>query len=59
MGLPYILGDSDPRDPLKGWDKTWAYLKALGDSTWRMVGLLTRWASIRLLVIKSLERLAS
>ena len=32
MGLPYILGDSDPRDPVKGWDKTWAYLKALGEN---------------------------
>lgn len=30
MGLPYILGDSDPRDPDKGWDKTWAYLAELG-----------------------------
>lgn len=30
QGLPYILGDSDPSDPLKGWDKTWAYLKELG-----------------------------
>ncbi|SDC63188.1 putative spermidine/putrescine transport system substrate-binding protein [Sanguibacter gelidistatuariae] len=29
-GLPYILGDSDPTDPEKGWDKTWAYLKELG-----------------------------
>jgi putative spermidine/putrescine transport system substrate-binding protein len=29
MGLPYILGDSDPKDPEKGWDKTWAYLKEL------------------------------
>ncbi len=29
MGLPYILGDSNPRDPDKGWDKTWAYLKEL------------------------------
>ncbi len=26
MGLPYILGDTNPRDPEKGWDKTWAYL---------------------------------
>jgi putative spermidine/putrescine transport system substrate-binding protein len=25
MGLPYILGDSNPKDP-KSWDKTWAYL---------------------------------
>ena len=30
QGLPYLLGDSDPRDPIKGWDKTWAYLKDLG-----------------------------
>jgi putative spermidine/putrescine transport system substrate-binding protein len=29
MGLPYILGDKDPKDPVKGWDKTWAYLKDL------------------------------
>lgn len=29
MGLPYILGDSAPKDPMKGWDKTWAYLKEL------------------------------
>jgi putative spermidine/putrescine transport system substrate-binding protein len=32
MGLPYILGDSDPMDPVKGWDKTWAYLKELGEN---------------------------
>ena len=24
QGLPYILGDKDPKDPEKGWDKTWA-----------------------------------
>ena len=30
MGLPYILGDKDPKDPVAGWDKTWAYLKELG-----------------------------
>ncbi|MGO4691304.1 extracellular solute-binding protein [Glaciibacter sp. 2TAF33] len=30
QGLPYILGDTDPSDPEKGWDKTWAYLKELG-----------------------------
>ncbi|GHD22055.1 extracellular solute-binding protein [Tianweitania populi] len=29
MGLPYLLGDTDPKDPAKGWDKTWAYLKEL------------------------------
>ncbi|WP_284943543.1 extracellular solute-binding protein [Acidisoma cladoniae] len=32
MGLPYLLGDSDPRDPVKGWEKTWSYLKALGEN---------------------------
>lgn len=30
MGLPYILGDKDPMDPTKGWDKTWAYLAEIG-----------------------------
>jgi putative spermidine/putrescine transport system substrate-binding protein len=30
MGLPYILGDSNPKDPVNGWTKTWAYLKELG-----------------------------
>jgi putative spermidine/putrescine transport system substrate-binding protein len=30
MGLPYLLGDANPKDPEKGWDKTWAYLKELG-----------------------------
>jgi putative spermidine/putrescine transport system substrate-binding protein len=30
MGMPYILGDKDPKDPTNGWDKTWAYLKELG-----------------------------
>jgi putative spermidine/putrescine transport system substrate-binding protein len=29
MGLPYILGDSNPKDPIGGWDKTWAYLAEL------------------------------
>jgi putative spermidine/putrescine transport system substrate-binding protein len=29
MGLPYVLGDKDPKDPINGWDKTWAYLKEL------------------------------
>jgi putative spermidine/putrescine transport system substrate-binding protein len=32
MGLPYILGDKDPKDPVNGWEKTWAYLKALGEN---------------------------
>ena len=32
MGLPYILGDKDPMDPAAGWDKTWAYLAALGET---------------------------
>jgi putative spermidine/putrescine transport system substrate-binding protein len=30
MGLPYLLGDKDPKDPTGGWDKTWAYLEELG-----------------------------
>ena len=30
MGLPYILGDSDPKDPVHGWEKTWSYLQELG-----------------------------
>ena len=29
MGLPYLLGDKDPQDPINGWAKTWAYLKDL------------------------------
>lgn len=29
MGLPYILGDSDPKDPINGWSKTWAFLTEL------------------------------
>ena len=29
MGIPYLVGDSNPKDPKAGWDKTWAYLKAL------------------------------
>jgi putative spermidine/putrescine transport system substrate-binding protein len=29
MGLPYLLADNDPRDPVNGWAKTWAYLKEL------------------------------
>jgi putative spermidine/putrescine transport system substrate-binding protein len=32
VGLPYILKDANPKDPIKGWDKTWAYLKALGEN---------------------------
>ena len=30
MGLPYLLGDSDPADPVSGWTRTWAYLQELG-----------------------------
>ncbi|MFL6140838.1 MAG: ABC transporter substrate-binding protein [Labedaea sp.] len=30
MGLPYLLGDKDPKDPVNGWEKTWAFLKELG-----------------------------
>ena len=31
MGLPYLMGDKDPHDPIHGWDKTWAFLKQLND----------------------------
>jgi putative spermidine/putrescine transport system substrate-binding protein len=27
--LPYQLGDKDPSDPVKGWDKTWAWLQQM------------------------------
>jgi putative spermidine/putrescine transport system substrate-binding protein len=30
QGMAYILGDSNPMDPEKGWDKSWEYLKELG-----------------------------
>ena len=30
MGLPYILGDSDPRNPTSGWEKTWNFLTEIG-----------------------------
>jgi putative spermidine/putrescine transport system substrate-binding protein len=29
MGLPYLLKDQDPKDPVNGWAKTWAYLAEL------------------------------
>lgn len=29
MGLPYLLGDEDPRDPAS-WENTWSYLEELG-----------------------------
>lgn len=32
MGLPYILGDADPKDPMNGWSKTWAFLAELNTS---------------------------
>ena len=32
QGMPYLLGDADPADPVKGWDKTWPYLQALGEA---------------------------
>lgn len=32
MGLPYLLGDANPQDPLTGWDKTWAFLKDIKGS---------------------------
>ena len=32
QGLPYILGDKDPTDPINGWDKVWPYLAALHET---------------------------
>lgn len=32
MGIPYMLGDKDPKDPVNGWEKTWGYLAALGEN---------------------------
>lgn len=32
MGLPYLLGDSNPQDPINGWSKTWAFLKDIKGS---------------------------
>jgi len=29
QGLPYLLGDKDPKDPINGWAKSWAYLQQL------------------------------
>ncbi len=31
MGLPYILGDTDPTNPEAGWSKTWDYLAQLDE----------------------------
>jgi putative spermidine/putrescine transport system substrate-binding protein len=31
-GMSYILGDKNPKDPMAGWDKTWAFLKEIGES---------------------------
>jgi len=53
MGLPYLLGDKDPKDPINGWDKTWAFLKEIDASieyypngtaaTMKELGEGTRW----------------
>ena len=32
MGLPHILGDKDPQDPINGWEKTWSFLKEIGET---------------------------
>jgi putative spermidine/putrescine transport system substrate-binding protein len=32
QALPYLLGDKDPKDPINGWDKTWAFLKEIDPS---------------------------
>jgi putative spermidine/putrescine transport system substrate-binding protein len=33
QGLPYLLHDKDPSDPVNGWAKTWAYLQELNKYT--------------------------
>lgn len=53
MGLPYLLGDKDPKDPINGWEKTWAFLKEIDASieyypngtgaTMKELGEGTRW----------------
>jgi len=53
MGLPYLLGDSDHKDPANGWQKTWDYLKELDNyieyypngtsATMKELGDGTRW----------------
>jgi len=32
MGLPHILGDKDPQDPVNGWEKTWSFLQEIGET---------------------------
>jgi putative spermidine/putrescine transport system substrate-binding protein len=32
MGLPYLLGDTNPQDPTTGWSKTWSFLKDAGST---------------------------
>jgi putative spermidine/putrescine transport system substrate-binding protein len=32
QGMSFILNDSKPMDPEKGWDKSWGFLKELGKS---------------------------
>jgi putative spermidine/putrescine transport system substrate-binding protein len=53
MGLPYLLGDKDPKDPINGWEKTWAFLKEIDPfieyypngttATMKELGEGTRW----------------
>ncbi|MDB5082290.1 MAG: transporter periplasmic substrate-binding protein [Chloroflexi bacterium] len=53
MGLPYLLGDKDPKDPINGWEKTWAFLKEIDpfieyypngtSATMKELGEGTRW----------------
>jgi putative spermidine/putrescine transport system substrate-binding protein len=32
MGLPYLLGDKNPQDPVNGWSKTWSFLEDIGST---------------------------
>jgi len=30
MGSPYFLKDKNPKDPINGWEKAWAFMKEIG-----------------------------
>src|SRR2546422_6836062 len=60
-GLPHVLGDKNPRDPVAGWDKTWAFLKEVGEyveyyPTGTAVTLKEFAAGTRWIIAGSMER---
>lgn len=32
QGAPFFLKDKDPKDPINGWEKSWAFLKEIGQT---------------------------